>query len=88
MTVKTEHGTYECRDLTFKARRDLHRLEVLTVNIDGEVDVNKYYDVIEWVMQYALDDPEEKLGHLDDMAIDSVISEIYRKYKIPAKKKS
>ena len=28
MTLKTDHGTFEIRDLPFKDRRKLHRLEL------------------------------------------------------------
>ena len=35
MTIKTEHGKFECRDLTFKDRRALHRLEVQAIDKDG-----------------------------------------------------
>ena len=35
MTVKTDHGEFECADLTFKDRRVLHRLEVQAIDSDG-----------------------------------------------------
>lgn len=87
MTVKTKHGTYECRDLTFKDRRKLHRMEVAAIDIDGKFEPSKYYDVIEWVMDYAFDDPEANLGELSDVEIDVVLSDIYEAYKKPSKKK-
>ncbi len=87
MTVKTKHGTYECRELTFKDRRILHRQEVEAVDIDGKFEPSKYYDIIEWIMYYAFDNPEEILGSLNDIEIDMVISEIYSAYKKPSKKK-
>jgi hypothetical protein len=51
MTIKTEHGEFECRDLTFKDRR------------------------------------VSALGHLSDVQIDNVLTEIYSAYKQPPKKK-
>ena len=87
MTVKTEHGTYECRDLTFKDRRTLHRMEVEAVDIDGQFAPSKYYDIIEWVMYHAFEDPESELGTLSDTDIDMVLSAIYTAYKKPSKKK-
>lgn len=87
MTVKTEHGKFECRDLTFKDRRTLHRLEVQAIDSDGTFQQSKYYDVIEWVMEFAFDDAESVLGHLSDVEIDSVLTSIYSAYKIPPKKK-
>ena len=87
MTVKTEHGTYECRELTFKDRRTLHRMEVEAVDIDGQFAPSKYYDIIEWVMYHAFEDPEPVLGKLSDTEIDMVIGDIYTAYKKPSKKK-
>ena len=43
MTIKTKHGDFECRDLTFKRRRELHRLEVQAVDSDGNFQQDKYY---------------------------------------------
>jgi len=87
MTVKTEHGEFECCDLTFKDRRVLHRLEVLAIDSKGNFQQDKYYDVIEWVMDYAFSDAESALGHLSDVQIDNVLTEIYSAYKQPPKKK-
>ena len=42
MTVKTPHGDFEIRELSFKDRRELHRLEVKSFK-DGELDIEKYY---------------------------------------------
>ena len=53
MTVKTPHGKFECRDLTFKDRRDLHKLEIQAVSTEGEVNTAQFYSVLEWVMEFA-----------------------------------
>ena len=87
MTVKTKHGKFECRELTFKDRRKLHRLEVTTLDADGSINLDKYYDVLEFIMRFAFADPEAALGHLGDTEIDTVLSEIYTRYKNPPKKK-
>ena len=87
MTVKTKHGEFECADLTFKDRRVLHRLEVQAIDSDGVFQQDKYYDVIEWIMDYAFNDAESVLGHLSDIEIDNVLTEIYSAYKEPPKKK-
>ena len=87
MTVKTDHGDFECRELTFKHRRELHRLEVQAVDSDGNFQQDKYYDVIEWVMNFAFANPEQALSHLNDVEIDLVLTEIYTAYKKPSKKK-
>lgn len=88
MTIKTKHGEFECRELTFKERRALHRIEINALNEDGSVNLDKYYDVMEWIMQHAFEDAEKALGHLDDNEIDTVLSDIYSRYKNPPKKKN
>ena len=88
MTIKTEHGEFKCRDLTFKDRRELHRKEISAVGADGNVDSGKFYTVLEWVMNFAFEDAEKSLGHLDDNQIDIVLMEIYNNYKVPNKKKN
>tara|TARA_R100001463_G_scaffold37607_2_gene80739 strand:- start:3962 stop:4228 length:267 start_codon:yes stop_codon:yes gene_type:complete len=88
MTIKTKHGNFEVRELTFQKRRELHRLEISTLDANGKVDLEKYYDVMEFVMSYAFDDPEASLSHLDDTDIDIVLSDIYSRYKNPPKKKN
>jgi hypothetical protein len=87
MTITTKHGDFECRELTFKDRRKLHRLEVTTLDADGLINLEKYYDVLEFIMRFAFADPEAALGHLNDTEIDTVLSEIYTRYKNPPKKK-
>ena len=87
MTIKTPHGSFEVRELTFKDRRELHRLEVKTFKSE-EIDIEKYYDVLEWVLVFAFKNPEKALGKLDDNAIDEVLSIVYQEYKGINKKKS
>ena len=86
MTIKTDHGTFECRELTFKDRRELHQLEVDCV-IDEKVNMQQFLKVLDWVMEFAFDNPEETLGHLDANSIDEVLMAIYNSYKEPSKKK-
>ena len=38
-------------------------------------------------MDYAFSDAESALGHLSDVQIDNVLTEIYSAYKQPPKKK-
>jgi hypothetical protein len=76
MKVKTDHGTYEVRDITFKARRELHKLEVKAITKDGEINTEKFFDVLDWVLNFGFSDPEKDLGKLDDNAIDSVLMSI------------
>ena len=86
MTVKTPHGEFEVRDLTFRNRRKLHSLEIKSVS-DGEVDLNRFYEVLEWVMDFAFKNPEDAFAKLDDNQIDEVLLAVYNEYKEPSKKK-
>ena len=86
MTVKTPHGEFDVRDLTFRDRRKLHSLEIRSVS-DGEVDLNKFYEVLEWVMDFAFKNPEDTFAKLDDNQIDEVLLAVYNEYKEPSKKK-
>jgi|TARA_R110002020_G_scaffold37537_3_gene113313 hypothetical protein len=90
MTVKTDHGTFECRELTFADRRKLHRLEVSAVDLKtGEMNSEKFFDVLEFVMNFAFKNPDKELASMDDNIIDEVLIAIYNKYKKgPSKKKS
>jgi|TARA_R110000824_G_scaffold108603_1_gene255748 hypothetical protein len=87
MTVKTDHGNFNVNPITFKARRELHKLELKAVSATGEINASKFFDVLDWVLNFAFADPESKLGKLDDNAIDSVLMKIYNAYKEPSKKK-
>jgi hypothetical protein len=86
MTVKTDHGEFEVKPLTFQDRRKLHSIEVRSVK-DGDIDLSSFFDVLNWVMNHAFDKPEELLDHLDDNQVDEVLLAIYNQYKEPSKKK-
>tara|TARA_Y100000034_G_scaffold116589_1_gene155099 strand:+ start:2669 stop:2941 length:273 start_codon:yes stop_codon:yes gene_type:complete len=83
MTVKTPHGSFDVRDITFADRRHLHRLELESLS-GKEVSMTKYYDLIEWVMEYAwdgIDNAEKVLKKFDDNKIDEIVSAVYQAYK-------
>ena len=88
MKVKTDNGTFDVPDITFKARRQLHHLEVKAITKDGEIDTAKFFDVLDWILNYAFTDPEKSLGKLDDNDIDTVLMSIYNAYKDVNQKKS
>jgi hypothetical protein len=90
MTVKTDHGTFECRELTFADRRKLHRLEVSAVDLKtGEMNSEKFYDVLEWIMNFAFKKPDKEFESMDDNTIDEILIAIYNTYKKgPSKKKT
>tara|TARA_R100001163_G_C5057140_1_gene193643 strand:+ start:390 stop:650 length:261 start_codon:yes stop_codon:yes gene_type:complete len=86
MLVKTDHGDFEVKDLTFRDRRYLHGLEVNST-ANGEFDMSKFYNVLNWIMEFAFEKPEEKLGKFEDNQIDEILLAIYNQYKEPSKKK-
>ena len=56
--------------------------------MNGNVDSSKFYAVLEWIMDFAFEDAEKELSHLDDNQIDVVLMDIYNTYKVPSKKKN
>jgi hypothetical protein len=84
--IKTKHGEFEIRPITFAERRELHRLE-MEAFWDQSIDKNAYFNMLNWVMVHAFDDPEQALKNLDDGQIDEVLNEVYMHYKGLSKKK-
>ena len=84
MKVETPHGEFEVKPLTFKDRRKLHGMEVMSVK-NSEVDYVMFYDVLNWVMDFAFEDAEKTLEGLNDNQIDEVLLAIYNRYKEPSK---
>tara|TARA_R100001015_G_C4606588_1_gene161652 strand:+ start:1049 stop:1312 length:264 start_codon:yes stop_codon:yes gene_type:complete len=87
MKVKTKHGTFDVPDITFKARRELHKLEVKAITNEGSIDTAKFFDVLDWITNYAFTDPESALGKFDDNIIDEILMNIYNSYKDVNQKK-
>tara|TARA_R100000329_G_scaffold127716_1_gene106430 strand:+ start:515 stop:781 length:267 start_codon:yes stop_codon:yes gene_type:complete len=85
--VKTKHGTFEVRPITFGERRELHRLEMKAYQ-DNTLDPDGYFGLLNWVMKKAFINPEEKLQKFDDAEIDEILNEIYLHYKGLSKKKN
>jgi len=88
MKLKTDHGEFEIRELTFADRRKLHRIEVAAVNLKtGEMNSDKFYDMLEWIMDFAFLQPEELFAKLDDTQVDEILIAAYNKYKAGVSKK-
>jgi len=88
MKLKTDHGEFEIRELTFADRRKLHRIEVAAVDLkSGEMNSNKFYDMLEWIMDFAFDKPEELFAKMDDTQIDEILIAAYNQYKAGVSKK-
>ena len=47
--IKTPHGEFEIRPITFGERRELHRLE-MKVFWDDEIERDAYFDLLNWCM--------------------------------------
>ena len=84
--IKTPHGEFDIRPITFGERRELHRLE-MKVFWDDKIERDAYFDLLSWCMDKAFENPEETLKALDDAQIDEVLNEIYLEYKGLSKKK-
>jgi len=85
--IKTPHGEFDIRPITFGERRELHRLE-MKVFWDDEIERDAYFDLLNWCMEKAFQNPEETLKTLDDAQIDEVLNAVYLEYKGLTKKKT
>ena len=85
--IKTPHGEFDIRPITFGERRELHRLE-MKVFWDEEIERDAYFDLLSWCMDKAFQNPEEILKDLDDAQIDEVLNAVYLEYKGLTKKKT
>ena len=47
--IKTPHGEFNIRPITFGERRELHRLE-MKVFWDDEIEKDAYFDLLNWCM--------------------------------------
>ena len=88
MTLKTDHGSFEIRDLTFADRRKLHRMELNAIDLNtNEINHEKFYDLLEWVMNFSFKKPQEIFADMDDNQIDEVLIAAYNQYKAGVSKK-
>ena len=78
MKLKTDHGEFEIRDLTFADRRKLHRMEVAAIDLNtGEMNSDKFYDMLEWIMNFSFEKPANLFNKLDDNQIDEILIATY-----------
>jgi hypothetical protein len=87
MKVSTTHGDFVVNAISFKDRRELHKLEIQAISVDGQVETGSFYNILEWVMNFAFKNPEKEFSTLDDNQIDEVLMSVYNAYKKPSKKK-
>ena len=49
MVVKMFKKEWEVKNPTYKEKRDLHKARMTTIGSDGNIDTEKYYDILEQV---------------------------------------
>jgi len=77
MIVNTKHGEFDCRDITRKERRDLHK-KVKLVFQSGEI--TELHDLADEFAKIAFKNPDESLGKLTAVQEDDVLMEIIGAY--------
>ena len=78
MIVKVDKKEYDVKDCTYKNRRKLHKLNAL-VWWGGEMDVEKYYDLLEHVQDIS-GLTESDLKGLEMSQVDQVLQSVFVNY--------
>jgi len=78
MIVKVDKKEYDVKDCTYKQRRKLHKLNAL-VWWGGEMDVEKYYDLLEQVQDIS-GLAESDFKGLEMSQIDQVLQSVFVNY--------
>ncbi len=78
MIVKLDKKEYDVEDCTYKQRRKLHKLNAL-VWWGGEMDVEKYYDLLEQVQDIS-GLTESDFKGLEMSQIDQVLQAVFVNY--------
>ena len=78
MIVKVDKKEYDVKDCTYKQRRKLHKLNAL-VWWGGEMDVEKYYDLLEQVYDIS-GLAESDFKGLEMSQIDQVLQSVFVNY--------
>ena len=78
MKVKALGKEYQVKDITYKERRDLHRLNAKAF-WDGKINPDNYYDVLEKVAEIS-GLGEKDFKDLSMVEIDQVLQEVFTQY--------
>lgn len=78
MKVKALGKEYQVKDITYKERRDLHRLNAKAF-WDGKVNPDNYYDVLEKVAEIS-GLGEDDFKSLSMTEIDQILQEVFTQY--------
>ena len=80
MKVKALGEEYQVKDITYKERRDLHRLNAKAF-WDGKINPDNYYDVLEKVAEIS-GLGEKDFKDLSMVEIDQVLQEVFTQYMV------
>jgi hypothetical protein len=78
MKVKALDKEYQVKDITYKERRDLHRLNAKAF-WDGKINPDSYYDVLEKVAEIS-GLGEEDFKDLSMVEVDQVLQQVFTEY--------
>lgn len=78
MKIKALGKQFQVKDISYKQRRDLHRLNAKAF-WDGKIDPESYYDVLEKVSEIA-GLTEKDFKGLSMVEIDQVLQEVFTEY--------
>ena len=78
MKLKALGEEYQVKDITYKERRDLHRLNAKAF-WDGKINPDNYYDVLEKVAEIS-GLGEKDFKELSMVEIDQVLQEVFTQY--------
>jgi hypothetical protein len=78
MKVKALEKEWDANPITYKQKRELHKLNALTW-INGEIQIEKYYDLLEEVGEMA-GIGEAELDELEMVEIDQVLQAVFMSY--------
>ena len=78
MKVKALGEEYQVKDITYKERRDLHRLNAKAF-WDGKINPDNYYDVLGKVAEIS-GLGEKDFKDLSMVEIDQVLQEVFTQY--------
>ena len=78
MIIKALRKEYNIKEITYKERRELHRLNAKAF-WDGKINPDNYYDVLERVAEIA-GIGETELNGLSMTEVDQVLQTIFKEY--------
>ena len=78
MEIKALGKTYEIKEITYKERRELHRINAKAF-WDGKINPDNYYDVLEKVAEIS-GLGEQNFKGLSMIEVDQVLQAVFNEY--------